>query len=232
MGRVSSFSPARPVHPRARGEHVFGSAVFGSDVGSSPRTRGTYSWGAIGAPCSRFIPAHAGNISWPYRWSRGRPVHPRARGEHFILIRHTIFPFGSSPRTRGTYQAFGPLCRVRRFIPAHAGNIVPLRSGWRTAAVHPRARGEHFSISDSISENFGSSPRTRGTWYPSTEGIVGARFIPAHAGNIHDQSIETQRTSVHPRARGEHEGQPARPSGPGGSSPRTRGTYVFEDFRS
>ena len=54
-----------PVHPRVRGEREIGGASAGSDIGSSPRARGTADpLVVLGLDC-RFIPACAGNGSQP-----------------------------------------------------------------------------------------------------------------------------------------------------------------------
>ena len=70
------------VHPRACGEHSFGTQRKEGSIGSSPRLRGT-SKGRLGVGLPfRFIPAPAGNM---YRTNTGRDfhsVHPRACGEH------------------------------------------------------------------------------------------------------------------------------------------------------
>ena len=132
--------------------------------GSSPRTRGTCHGRQRVGREGRFIPAHAGNIRPIVATFHRTAVHPRARGEHRVHHHLDLRRVGSSPRTRGTCQetlagpplppvhprARGehprtarPISRYRRFIPAHAGNIVP----WTTRSSRP----------------CGSSPRTRGT---------------------------------------------------------------------
>ena len=50
----------------------------------------------------RFIPACAGNTHPVRRLSLPRPVHPRLRGEHELLMTHIVAPHGSSPPARGT----------------------------------------------------------------------------------------------------------------------------------
>jgi len=59
--RRDSRPDARPVHPRARGEHnVMQDDQIGK-LGSSPRTRGTRQSAGPTSTQVRFIPAHAGN---------------------------------------------------------------------------------------------------------------------------------------------------------------------------
>ncbi len=218
--------------------------------GSSPRTRGTRSESDRATGSRRFIPAHAGNTWRATVHGSGGSVHPRARGEHFIV------------RTPGGQTV--------RFIPAHAGNTPESKTRNQTWTVHPRARGEHQThrglpltsfgssprtrgtlarlhrrasrgrfipahagnTSDnavSVASGSGSSPRTRGTQFIMMGGEGNNRFIPAHAGNTRDEFGEVAFEPVHPRARGEH---PHPLLGGGcsvGSSPRTRGTPIVDD---
>ena len=72
-----------PVHPRARGEHSDDDGNIFQCAGSSPRTRGTLPLHIALGHGARFIPAHAGNTKSAVKNARARPVHPRARGEHY-----------------------------------------------------------------------------------------------------------------------------------------------------
>ena len=111
--------------------------------------------------------------------------------------------------------------------------------------VHPRARGEHgeppknkgflygfipalagnmpMNPADSGRSIDGSSPRSRGTFWPCS--FTSTRFIPALAGNI-DSTVP--QSTVHPRARGEHSAFPGLVVLCYGSSPRSRGTYAID----
>ena len=70
--------------------------------------------------------------------------------------------------------------------------------------VHPRSRGEYFSLLLTLKTSEGSSPLTRGILLGDVVFGDGFRFIPAHAGNtqIPDSSVGT--AEVHPRSRGEY----------------------------
>ena len=132
-------------------------------IGSSPRMRGTqicYSGTSLGR---RFIPAHAGNTSYPTTAKLGFTVHPRACGQH-VLVVATAIPVprfipahagnthvspsqmhpatGSSPRMRGTLVTQWKPYHTSRFIPAHAGNtvIMAIREVHQ-AGSSPRMRG-------------------------------------------------------------------------------------------
>ncbi len=177
--------PVEAVHPRARGEHAGRLGRREAMSGSSPRTRGTRRASQPGPLRARFIPAHAGNTWSRCARRRGRPVHPRARGEHHHGYSAGGERGGSSPRTRGTRRRNN------------------YRSRWR--AVHPRARGEHGATLSAPAHIAGSSPRTRGTPELAAGHLVFDRFIPAHAGNTSAWLGSERPLPVHPRARGEHE---------------------------
>ena len=110
------------VHPRLRGELYISCYTTAHNIGSSPLTRGTLAIRSLRISRLRFIPAYAGNSLRPRLDNWRRAVHPRLRGELFLLILRAVLDVGSSPLTRGT--RFCPQRRsdLRRFIPAYAGN--------------------------------------------------------------------------------------------------------------
>ena len=114
------------VHPRVCGEQSLPLPSLPLPSGSSPRVRGT------GWPCSlalfagRFIPACAGNRRASF-YERGMTtVHPRVCGEQVQRLRHQRLDRGSSPRVRGTVQPSLRGTAISRFIPACAGNSLPI----------------------------------------------------------------------------------------------------------
>ena len=111
---------------------------------------------------------------------------------------------GSSPHARGTLQAHQALVVI--------------------AAVHPRMRGEHAMRSVSSWGTFGSSPHARGTLALRNQSSATPRFIPACAGNTHDDARTHRAFAVHPRMRGEHFKVPIARRVSAGSSPHARGT--------
>ena len=173
----------------------------------------------------RFIPALAGNINLQIRHNAYSSVHPRARGEHRVMVRRMCRIFGSSPRSRGTWRRHQSRPARARFIPALAGNIALRTRKRRCMPVHPRARGEHSASCLCSSPVYGSSPRSRGTFASIALTRHCCRFIPALAGNITQWTYNAKQYSVHPRARGEHLAYRSRPIRSRGSSPRSRGTY-------
>ena len=72
--------------------------------------------------------------------------------------------------------------------------------------VHPRAGGEHPTLSLKQVQDHGSSPRGRGTLAIAEFERDDRRFIPARAGNTLRLTFESDGVPVHPRAGGEHGG--------------------------
>ena len=134
-------------------------------------------------PPARFIPAYTGNSALACSRRARRSVHPRLRGELILVLRPALIHIGSSPLTRGT------LCMKvihpdhSRFIPAYAGNSLPVKPTSTEGPVHPRLRGELHETRDAGYCTGGSSPLTRGTRDLRQAGLNPIRFIPAYAGN-------------------------------------------------
>ena len=93
------------VHPRLRGELRITAPQVPPTTGSSPLTRGTLRKLTLIVAINRFIPAYAGNSDADGYISNPMTVHPRLRGELFVI----------------RIDAF----RIVRFIPAYAGNSLP-----------------------------------------------------------------------------------------------------------
>ena len=159
--RASASHPT--VHPRACGERVRRSL-----------TSRSVRW---------FIPAPAGNAISPAAAGSARPVHPRACGERGRRGDGILTAGGSSPRLRGTPRHRADQLGRRRFIPAPAGNASRPRANRCAATVHPRACGERKARHCQAIDDFGSSPRLRGTRHARELLGQADRFIPAPAGN-------------------------------------------------
>ena len=114
------------VHPRMRGER--GSAGIGALIfyGSSPHARGTPPHPFPIEPGPRFIPACAGNASRLSRAPSCCTVHPRMRGERGYCGALWTSITGSSPHARGTPCRTHYSGNSSRFIPACAGNALPV----------------------------------------------------------------------------------------------------------
>ena len=116
----------KSVHPRMRGERLPTNANTGKRSGSSPHARGTPGIVRTGLKFKRFIPACAGNAGGRSIDTAGRPVHPRMRGERPRRTMATTANSGSSPHARGTRLPALSCPWDRRFIPACAGNALPI----------------------------------------------------------------------------------------------------------
>ena len=154
----------------------------------------------------------------------GGTAHPRSRGEHKPLLRSLLRLFGSSPLARGTRVLSPAPPAPGRLIPARAGNTRVLCLFLRSESAHPRSRGEHGIPLTRHRHQLGSSPLARGTHSAPTLDWVGARLIPARAGNTAASCFATISQAAHPRSRGEHGVPVARVVHAYGSSPLARGT--------
>ena len=157
-------SPAgHAVHPHARGEHSATSGSAAAAFGSSPRPWGTRRPRRPLHDSCRFIPTPVGNTRANSRHSENRPVHPHARGEHFIVA--------------------GAMKADLRFIPTPVGNTKLLLATQGKETVHPHARGEHAGRAARAQHCRGSSPRPWGTRASGAARPRGRRFIPTPVGN-------------------------------------------------
>ncbi len=156
----------------------------------------------------RFIPAYAGNaqaaLGCPIQLS---PVHPRVRGERFLVggapipRRARFIPAYAGnqralptnpvtdwdavhpPRTRGTPKTLAYEQPPRQTVhPRVRGkNLINSLMVSSYPSVHPRVRGEHPNVLVRTSA-IGSSPRTRGTPLLISWGLLCHPLIPAFAG--------------------------------------------------
>ena len=160
-----------------------------------------------------------------------QPVHPHARGERDWLLIVTTAAAGSSPRPWGT-PVIAPGVRLqRRFIPTPVGNASRSRRSARTAPVHPHARGERAPHTLTVGQVGGSSPRPWGTLRDAEAVPRQGRFIPTPVGNARTGSLTSDRTTVHPHARGERPVLRTLTMFKSGSSPRPWGTHRADHRR-
>ncbi len=212
------------VHPRGCGEQQDLENRNTTNVGSSPRVRGTGLRPRSALCGSRFIPAGAGNRRSVQNGPVCLTVHPRGCGEQ--MSRHVMpwIRFGSSPRVRGTGRRNAVECLRVRFIPAGAGNSSGRARNTPSLTVHPRGCGEQCTSARRAASRSGSSPRVRGTDYEAQVRHPRPRFIPAGAGNRATPTAAVAAAPVHPRGCGEQSGVAGSGMGRSGSSPRVRGT--------
>ncbi len=128
------------------------------------------------------------------------------------------------PRWRGELFCALAFCWLSRFIPAGAGNTLPLSALLARNTVYPRWRGEHRSSHYFPFFFDGLSPLARGTLRIAHADNRARRFIPAGAGNTSAENRSIAPTSVYPRWRGEHPNGSALSYPQIGLSPLARGT--------
>ena len=87
--------------------------------------------------------------------------------------------------------------------------------------------GEHVPWLKSLLTSRGSSPRVRGTPWPTWATASPTGIIPACAGNTHDLGANRRCRGDHPRVCGEHWKVPTSIFCSWGSSPRVRGTRLW-----
>ena len=136
--------PARPAHPRSRGENFAGLKGKVSSAGSSPLTRGKPEAVEVRTLRRGLIPAHAGKTRQPSWADSTRRAHPRSRGENEKLQVLSDREHGSSPLTRGKPSGTWYHFLVPRLIPAHAGKTIPGGDDRWGRGAHPRSRGENL----------------------------------------------------------------------------------------
>ena len=111
---------------------------------------------------------------------------------------------GLSLCIQGTYQLFGDIESIERFIPVHTGNMYQLISGLCLAEVYPCAYREHASNRIRKFDGIGLSLCIQGTSANTFKRSTLARFIPVHTGNIKWSLIMTKKNTVYPCAYREH----------------------------
>ena len=205
-GSTCRKPPALPTgrdHPRIRGEHPPGPAMYWPWPGSSPHTRGARECGESNVSGAGIIPAYAGSTLHHHEIISCSRDHPRIRGEHS--------------------RSLVPLPVGLRIIPAYAGSTTVGGAGVEAAEDHPRIRGEHLGVHLVGDGDDGSSPHTRGAHAVGRQRGAAPGIIPAYAGSTPSPFPTLMGCPDHPRIRGEHWPPPPPVPGPPGSSPHTRG---------
>ena len=129
--------------------------------------------------------------------------HPRLRGEDRHVSALWELKAETPPLTRGRRRRSFLSWITRRNTPAYAGKTV-MAPRWMTCGgKHPRLRGEDSKASGGCAPLEETPPLTRGR--PSTQSTDShaSRNTPAYAGKTCSNSQELQRSSKHPRLRGE-----------------------------
>ncbi len=91
-----------------------------------------------------------------------------------------------------------------RFIPARAGNTLPMRSKSAGNTVYPRSRGKYIKRHVRAIWQIGLSPLAREIRFTKGLKMNIKRFIPARAGNTIPHRTRFLYLSVYPRSRGKY----------------------------
>ena len=177
-------------HPRACGANQSVRPRFAFAVGSSPRVRGKQSTSAQRMVPRRIIPARAGQTHWRRKPPPYWQDHPRACGANSPTRRVMLSMVGSSPRVRGKRRHHRQHDRLRRIIPARAGQTAAHRCRCSPAADHPRACGANWMSSSRRRAICGSSPRVRGKLRRQCRPKIRVRIIPARAGQTKTSCVQ------------------------------------------
>ena len=201
--RMRGAASARD-HPRGCGAHVDDFLLFSSDLGSSPRVRGSHLDIVLDVANQGIIPAGAGLTLSLRRNGCRTGDHPRGCGAHHRLRRPHRHRLGSSPRVRGSLLPLIQTGKRMGIIPAGAGLTRPSYPEYGDQRDHPRGCGAHILCLQPTMMALGSSPRVRG----SLQGLECRhhrhRIIPAGAGLTSCLSATSASPGDHPRGCGAH----------------------------
>ncbi len=220
---TSTMGTESTVDPRSRGGDPAASRRAGKVRGRSPLTRGRQLL-QLGSKCRQgSIPAHAGETQRGLTTKVQPWVDPRSRGGDCWRAWLRCWLGGRSPLTRGRRLRWTGEGRLRRSIPAHAGETNGFGGTEPRFTVDPRSRGGDVRVTIGIPQLSGRSPLTRGRRALLRRAGAQRRSIPAHAGETDIEVGPRQPGEVDPRSRG-GDRRPA----PGhhharGRSPLTRG---------
>ena len=183
--RASTITTAwRRDHPRMRGEHRVALKRAELHRGSSPHARGARAVRRRIRYRAGIIPACAGSTPDAAQVIVAARDHPRMRGEHFTVPDTASYFSGSSPHARGARGRAGVDGVDHGIIPACAGSTSSSGKLTEASGDHPRMRGEHSTVMESVSTQMGSSPHARGALHDEVgNGRAAAGIIPACAGS-------------------------------------------------
>ena len=190
--------------------------------GLSPRVRGNPPPAGALLAAERSIPACAGEPVRISAWSAGRRVYPRVCGGTASPSVMAPSGRGLSPRVRGNPNFSRRRQRLKRSIPACAGEPRSGRTCDSGLQVYPRVCGGTSPMTATHSFPDGLSPRVRGN--PLAPALpTRRRSIPACAGEPRRCSRPASAGRVYPRVCGGTVRALVCDERAGGLSPRVRG---------
>ena len=152
----------RWVYPRECGGTIHIVHKAHDKVGLSPRVRGNRTRARRGRNEWRSIPASAGEPYSDLGTSRTVAVYPRECGGTTRARMMVYAREGLSPRVRGNRRQGKGVQKIRRSIPASAGEPPPMSAGRIIGTVYPRECGGTRMHMRSPLFRQGLSPRVRG----------------------------------------------------------------------
>ena len=176
--------------------------------------------------CPGSIPACAGE---PIRIAGPPPrveVYPRVCGGTVRTSPMATATAGLSPRVRGNRRRCRLAARLRRSIPACAGEPERVAGGVHAGGVYPRVCGGTSVRHHRCGRPRGLSPRVRGNRVRPPEVGDGGGSIPACAGEPRKGHCAENLALVYPRVCGGTERPPDGPRLVRGLSPRVRGNLI------
>ena len=151
-------------------------------MGPSPRVRGSLETGPSRGMPMGSIPACAGKPERAGRWLWAGGVHPRVCGEAIAKLVWFALVSGPSPRVRGSRSVASHGIKPSGSIPACAGKPSTSPGTPYTKTVHPRVCGEARMTSLVVLNEYGPSPRVRGSHAAAGSLTISQGSIPACAG--------------------------------------------------
>ena len=173
-------------------------------------------------------PAYAGTTSAGS--GRGGPAgdHPRMRGDDSFLASSLTCANGPSLRAGGRRRSAPDRLGAVGATPACAGTTTGSPRTRRSAADHPRRRGDDSSWHGPTFSRQGPPPRARGRRVEQPERGPGLRTTPACAGTTPPRSGRFGGCGDHPRVRGDDYLRPGQTFAGQGPPPRARGRLVHQ----
>ena len=190
------------VYPRVCGGTRQSPTGTGQGIGLSPRVRGNPELIPFSSPRKRSIPACAGEPDAAGGYWKATKVYPRVCGGTSGGLVAAACACGLSPRVRGNRGRQHGRVRVRRSIPACAGEPWRFSSKPAPDAVYPRVCGGTHQRKTSSLAGMGLSPRVRGNRGDSARNPRRTRSIPACAGEPRPSILPPSRVAVYPRVCG------------------------------
>ena len=190
------------VYPRVGGGNQLAEVSELATRGLSPRGRGKPDKSFSASSRRRSIPAWAGETPPGSPDANAAAVYPRVGGGNMGRALETLHSHGLSPRGRGKPLDAWTGHRLRRSIPAWAGETQQWVWHWRCRQVYPRVGGGNPSPTKSASSTSGLSPRGRGKPPSRRPPQSGPRSIPAWAGETMIRAARAMLSRVYPRVGG------------------------------